>query len=75
MPGYKVITWDNDGRRFERDADRLDEALAVAKRARTKQNRTVKIGHVGNSIYHWSRTTHLPRNHWSVRATADELFV
>lgn len=68
---YLVITWDVDGRRLERDADTLDEAMAAAKRARTVQNRTVKIGLGGDSICHWSRTLTARRNHWARHSTAE----
>lgn len=72
---YKVIKWDNDGQRIEREASDLVDALAHAKRARTKQNRTVKVSCSGNAIRHWTRTLGSSRNHWSARATADEWFV
>jgi hypothetical protein len=75
MARYTVIKWDNDGRRIERDADDLAEALAHAKACRTIQNRTVKVGHLGNTLHHWTRSTGSTRNHWSARATADEWFV
>lgn len=76
MANYSVIVWNNDGvRREEPASSDLGQAKAIAKQNRTMLNRTVKIGLAGNSIYHWSRSTHLQNNHWVQRATADEWFV
>lgn len=73
---YVVIVWDNAGSRKEQPAGNdLDAALALAKRERIIDNRTVKIGMMNNAIFHWSRSVHLDRNHWTRRATADEFFV
>ncbi len=76
MSRYTVIVWSNDGQRVEHSAGNdLSGAMVVAKRERTQENRTVKIGMAGNTIRHWSRSQLLTKNHWSNRATADEWFV
>jgi len=74
MARYAVIVWDNDGMRSEHDAADVSFALRLAKSYRTPENRTVKVGHIGNAIYHWTRTNGATGNHWSARATADEFF-
>ena len=75
MARYFVIVWNNYGVRVEEPAgDDIAQAKIIAKRKRTLSNRTVKIGQAGNAIYHWSRSVHLPYNHWTQRATADEWF-
>ncbi len=72
---YCVIVWDNAGQRSERPGgNALAEAKILARANRTLANRTVKIGQAGNALFHWSRSTHLDRNHWTSRATADEWF-
>lgn len=72
---YSVIVWDNAGVRTEEPAgNTIEEAKALAKQRRILANRTVKIGQAGNALYHWSRSVHLNRNHWTQRATADEWF-
>jgi hypothetical protein len=69
---YTVITWDNAGNRFEAgSATTLAGALMVAKGQRTTANRTVKIGHCGDSIRHWSRTITAKKNHWATHSTAE----
>ena len=69
---YTVIIWDNDGQRgVVHETDALANALAVAKQVRTPQNRTVKIGHCGDAIRHWSRTVSARRNHWATHSTAE----
>lgn len=68
---YKVIVWNNAGERVEYPARCLDGALAVAKGQRTLLNRTVKVGHDGDSIRHWSRTVTAKRNHWATHSTAE----
>lgn len=73
---YLVIVWDNNGQRRELPGgDVLQEAKGLARTQRTQTNRTVKIAMAGNTLQHWSRSTHLARNHWSARATADEWFI
>ncbi|ABM96979.1 hypothetical protein [Methylibium petroleiphilum] len=75
MSRLTVIIWDNAGvRRTEPAADRK-EALAKAAAARNLSNRTVKLADSGGSTDHWSRSTHLARNHWCCRAVADEYFL
>lgn len=71
MSRYKCIVWDNEGQRTERSTDFLHVALMWAKEARTKSNRTVKVGHDGDSIRHWSRTVTAKRNHWATHSTAE----
>lgn len=68
---YTVIIWNNDGQRSERDTDLLHVALMWAKQSRTASNRTVKVGHCGDSIRHWSRTISARRNHWATHSTAE----
>lgn len=70
----KVIVWDNEGMRTELVCPGEREALATAKEARTLANRTVKVADSFGSTFHWSRATHLSRNHWSARAVASEAF-
>lgn len=70
----QVIVWDNEGRRSVLDCADMREALAKAKQARTLANRTVKVADVHGSTYHWSRSLHLIRNHWTSRAVANEAF-
>jgi len=74
VPSEYVIVWDNNGARSEHPAGSLSDALAVARRFRTLDNRTVKVADVFGSTFHWSRSTHLKRNHWSARAVASEAF-
>ena len=68
---YSVIVWDNAGNRSEEPASDLPHALAVAKGRRVRVNRTVKVGHVGDAIRHWTRTDGAHGNQWSSRATAE----
>jgi len=68
---YTVIVWDNDGQRRTHDVDTLTDALAYARFCRSLRNRTVKIGHCGDSIRHWSRTIGARRNHWATHSTAE----
>lgn len=68
---YEVIVWDNDGQRSAHKVDALPDALAYARCCRSLRNRTVKIGHCGDAIRHWTRTIGARRNHWSKRATAE----
>lgn len=68
---YVVAVWDNAGKRSEREAVTLDGALEFAKRERNPRNRTVKIGHCGDAIRHWTRTEGAHGNQWSARATAE----
>jgi hypothetical protein len=70
----QVIVWDNEGERTVEVCANVHAALLLAKKSRTLSNRTVKIADVFGSTYHWSRSTHLDRNHWSVRAVASEAF-
>lgn len=70
----KVIVWDNQGTRTVQECPDEREALAVAKEARTQANRTVKVADSFGSTNHWSRASHLPRNHWSARVVANEAF-
>lgn len=70
----QVITWNNQGKRNIEQCESLPQALDLAKKSRTLENRTVKIADVFGSTYHWSRSTHLDRNHWSARAVANEAF-
>jgi hypothetical protein len=70
----KVIVWDNEGTRSVQECCDVKDALAKAKVARTLENRTAKVADAFGSTYHWSRATHLPRNHWSARAVANEAF-
>lgn len=71
---YVVNTWTNLGNRITYETDDLADALAWAKGQRSVHNRTVKVGRCDNTIHHWTRAQHAKRNHWSVRATADEWF-
>ena len=76
MSLYLVIVWNNAGTRSELPGGNdIEAAKRIAKGQRTMENRTVKIARSGNSLYHWTRSTDLPKNHWSARATADEWFV
>ena len=69
---YEVIVWNNAGQRgVVHEADALANALAVARQVRTRQNRTVKVGHCGDSIRHWTRTEGKHGNQWSARSTAE----
>lgn len=69
---YSVIVWNNDGQRgVVHETDALVNALAVAKNVRTRSNRTVKIGHIGDAIRHWTRTEGAHGNQWSARSTAE----
>jgi hypothetical protein len=70
----QVIIWDNQGVRSVQNCTDLNDALCQAKAARTQANRTVKVADAFGSTYHWSRATHLTRNHWSARAVANEAF-
>jgi hypothetical protein len=71
MP-YTVTVWDNDGIRHPVEVvDNLAHALAIAKGRRTLANRTVKVGHSGDAIRHWSRTIGARRNHWATHSTAE----
>lgn len=70
----KVIVWNNDGARSEQHCESMADALVRARVARTLSNRTVKVADSFGSTYHWSRTTHLVRNHWTARAVANEAF-
>ena len=75
MAAFVVVVWDNQGNRSEpAQAGSHAEALTNARQYRTLSYRTVKIGRLGNTIDHWSRSEHLPNNHWTRRATADEWF-
>lgn len=71
----KVIVWDNEGTRTEQECHDMADALVKAKQARTPANRTVKVADAFGSTYHWSRSVHLARNHWTTRAVADDAFV
>lgn len=71
----KVIVWDNDGTRTEQECADMADALAKAKQARTLANRTVKVADAFGSTYHWSRSEHLKRNHWSTRAVANDAYI
>jgi hypothetical protein len=71
MGRYKLNVWDNAGRRTERYTDMLHVALMWAKEARTRANRTVKIGHDGDAIRHWTRTNGAHGNQWSAHSTAE----
>ena len=70
----KVIVWDNAGTRTVQECPDMRGALAKAKLARTLANRTVKVADAFGSTYHWSRSSHLVRNHWSARAVANDAF-
>lgn len=70
----QVIVWDNQGERKVEVCANIHAALSLAKKSRSLANRTVKIADVFGSTYHWSRSTHLDRNHWSARAVANEAF-
>jgi hypothetical protein len=70
----QVIVWDNEGVRTVQECADDREALTKAKAARTLSNRTVKVADVFGSTYHWSRSLHRERNHWSARAVANEAF-
>jgi len=75
MAGHIVITWDNNGVRAQHDVAGPKDGEALAKTFRTLDFRTVKIADALGSTHHWSRATGLAaRNHWSVRAVADEAF-
>lgn len=69
---HQVIVWNNAGERSVLDLPTEKSALALAKTVRTLDNRTVKVACGGQSWHHWSRATHLTRNHWSARAVHDE---
>lgn len=68
---YTVIVWDNDGKRSEHVTDSYIVAHDLARNFRTRANRTVKIGHYGDAIRHWTRTDGAHGNQWSSRATAE----
>ena len=68
---YSVITWDNAGQRAEQEVADLARALAIAKGLRTRLYRTVKIGHCGDAVRHWTRTEGAYGNQWSARSTAE----
>ncbi len=68
---YAVIVWDNDGQRREHNVDALEDALTYARWCRNTRNRTVKVGHCGDAIRHWSRTIGARRNHWATHSTAE----
>lgn len=68
---YVVNTWTNLGNRLKYETDNLADALAWAKGQRTRHNRTVKVGHCGDAIRHWTRTEGRHGNQWSARATAE----
>lgn len=70
MP-YTVVTWTNLGNRLTYETAELADALKWAKGQRTLHNRTVKVGHSGDSIRHWSRTISANRNHWATHSTAE----
>ena len=53
----------------------MADALMKAKQARTLANRTVKVADAFGSTYHWSRSVHMARNHWTTRAVANDAFV
>ena len=73
--GYQVIVWDNTGTRSVVPCQTMEQASEVAKSKRTMDNRTVKIADAFGSTFHWSRSTHLHRNHWSSRAVDSSAFV
>ncbi len=66
---YVVVIWSNNGDRLEHGAETLTDAEAIAQSCRTLGNRTVKIGHNGDAIRHWSRTLTAKRNHWAKHST------
>lgn len=68
---YTVMWWTNTGDRLRYQTDDLDDALDWAKKRRTSENRTVKIGHCGDAIRHWSRTVTAKQNHWAKHSTAE----
>jgi hypothetical protein len=68
---FKVIAWDNDGKREEFDCASQREALALARGHRSPKYRTVKVGHDGDAIRHWTRTEGAHGNQWSARSTAE----
>lgn len=70
----QVIVWNNLGQQSKQDCTDERDALTKAKQARTLQNRTVKVADPHGSTYHWSRSVHLLRNHWTARAVANEAF-
>lgn len=77
MSAYAVIVWNNAGERQEHPMPSLLTALDAARGYRTLLNRTVKVGHCGNTVRHWVRSNpraHWARNHWTRRATSDEWF-
>lgn len=74
MAGDIVITWDNHGVRAQQAVSGQTAGLALAKAFRTLGYRTVKVADALGSTHHWSRSTGLKRNHWIVRAVADEAF-
>ncbi len=71
MNPYLVIVWRNDGSRYEHDCATLAEAEHYARQVRILKHRTVKIGHCGDSLRHWSRTLTAKRNHWAKHSTAE----
>lgn len=62
---FKVIVWTNEGNRDEFGCVSEREAMSVARNHRTPAFRTVKVGHDGDAIRHWTRSSAGHGNVWS----------